>query len=738
VKNVPFKLINHIKHKSNRQPVANMWNSMLYQDNTGYHVAKIYCEHPVLSSVLVKIRTETLVNYKSQLRIPTSGNTTYSASSFTSQNDKSRDPRSDTKPTFHRSGNRSQKSNVSSWRSNGVPPTPSRQAGPVFNAGTYATPNPVASHQYAMNQHNMTGVTQSPPSFMMSNSGSGGFRDARSFMTADDRMIAEFAHSRDAKRSEASQTVPSAFQYAEAASHDPFSAGRTAHTGQARNSPAINPNHQGQSHHEYVGRTQAGYDAQWQGHARFAPPPDYSADPAAGYGNPLAATGPCNRPSQQPFNTTNAMPPQLPFPVTSSHASRLGSTQANGIRRQQSQGFALGSPPSYNSMRSRRGHGHPVLQPIDLVSQKTFENPLHSRQQQTLRSGSPIKQSKSMPLMMADLEQRFSAQNLRAHNTGANADSVAIVPVESSIQTWVESTPIRDTFAPTKQSFDNELVVKASTSHSENFAKPPRSANIAQLLEWYQNMAGLLDAQIKMDKTKGRPAAEEDILELQHCISMAGCLKVEIDAAHRDHVIGGGENAGSTKNSPTVSRGTPCNSDDVLNKANSSGIESDNIEPVYDEDSGKIVRSVSKDREKKPTHISEKQQGHRRNNVEGFTASFDQRMKANAQDVIRDPTRISGYSSSRAARDHGHPRQRTLAPPDYGQHDSCTEDQQWNEYGHYGYSHNNNAFDAASQMEDDEVFPPRGRSYPHAHPGYDASQMSYNGGFGFGYGPGQQ
>lgn len=734
MKNVPFKLINHIKHKSNRQPVANMWNSMLYQDNTGYHVAKIFCEHPVLSSVLVKIRTETLVNYKSQLRIPTSGNTTYSVSSFTSENDKSHDPRSATKPTFHRSGNRSQKSNVSSWRSHGVPPTPSRQAGPVFNAGTYATPNPVAPHQYAMNQQNVTGVTQSPPPFMMPNSGSGGFRDARSFLTADDRMIAEFAHSRDEKRSEANQTVPSGFQHAEAASRDPFSAG---HTGQNHNLPANNPNRHGQSHHEYVGRTQAGYDAQWQGHGRFAPTPDYSADPAAGYGNPLAATGPHNRPSPQPFNTTNAMPPQLPFPVTSSHASRLGSTQAHGIRKQQSQGFALGPPPSYNSMRSRRGHGHPAPQPIDLVSQKTFENPLHSRQQQVLRSGSPIKQSQSMPLIMANLTQHFSAQNLRAQNTDANADNLATVPVESSIQTWVDSTPIRDTFAPTKLSFNNELAVKTSTDHSEKFAKPPHSADIVQQLEWYQNRAGILDALIKADTTKGRPAPEDEVLELQHCISMAGCLKIEIDAAHRDHVIGGGENAGSTKDSPTVSRGTPCNSDDVLKKANSSGIESDNIEPVYDEDSGKIFRSVSKDREKGPTYISEKQ-GHRRNNVEGFTASFDQRMKANAQDVIRTPTRISGYSSSRAARDHGHPRQRTLAPPDYGQYDSCTEDQQCNEYGHYGYSHNNNAFDAASQAEDDEVFPSRGRSYPHAHPGYDAFQMSYNGGFGFGYGPGQQ
>jgi hypothetical protein len=342
-----------------------------------------------------------------------------------------------------------------------------------------------------------------------------------------------------------------------------------------------------------------------------------------------------------------------------------------------------------------------------------------------------------MPQMMTHLEQRFSAHNLRAHDTNANADNLATVPVESSIQKWVDSTPARDDFALAKHTSKTELIVDTSADFDEILEKPPRSADIYQQLEWYQGKAGRLDSKIELAKVDGHPASKKKILIHQHYVSAASCLKVEIDAAHRQCQEAGGENAGSTKDDPPASTGTPCNSDDVLKKADSSDVESDNIEPVYDENTGKIFRSVSKDREKQPTHISEKR-SHRRNNVEGFTASFDQRMKANAQDVIRSPTRITGYSSSRPARDHGHPRQRTLAPPDYGQHDSCTEDQQGNEYGHYGYSHNNNAFDAASQMEGDEVSPPRGRSYPHAHPGYDASQMSYNGGFGFGYGPGQQ
>jgi hypothetical protein len=739
VKNVPFSLINHIKHKSNRQPVANMWNSMMYQDNTGYHVARIYCEHPVLSSVLVKIHTETLVNYKSQLRILTSGNTTYSASSFTSKNDKTHDPRSATKPTFHRSGNRSQKSNVSSWRSNGVPPTPSRHAGPVFNAGTYATPNPVAPHQYAMNQQNVTGLTQSPPPFMMPSSGSGGFRDARSFTTADDRMIAKFAHSRDVKRSEANQTVASGFQHAEAATHDPFSVGRTAHTGQTRNSSAINSDRHGQSHDVHVGGTQANYDAQWQGRGRVAPTPDYYIDSAAGYGNPLAATGPYNRPSQQPFNTTNAMPSQLPSPVTSSHASHLGSTQANEIRRQQSQGFVLHSPPSYNSMRSRRGHGHPAPQPNDRVLQKTSNNPLPIRQQRFPRSGSPIKQSQSMPLMLPHLKHRLSAQRLQARNAGDNVDNEATVSASHDIQAWVQSTPTRDTFAPTKQFSNMSLTRQTSSDSDDVFEEPPRNATLAVKLKWHQLQATDFKAKINIAEADGQPTSGKRKMILQLHETRAECLNIKIDAAHREVLDARGDNAGSTKDDPPASPSTPYNSEDNRNKANNSGVESDNIEPVHDEQTGEIFRSVSKNRKDKATYIGRKLH-HRRGTVGSFTSSFDQRVKATAEDVIRSPTRISGYTNSRPARDHGHPPQRAAAPPAHGQHDSCTDDQQCNEDGHYhcGYSHNDNAFDVASQVDGDEVFPPRGRGYPHAHSGYDASQMSYNGGFGFGYGPGQK
>ena len=751
MKNVPFSLINHIKHKSNNQPVANMWNSMMYHDNTGYHVARIYCEHPVLSSVLVKFHTETQVGYKSQLRIPASGNTTYSVSSFSSQNDKSHDPRSAIKPHIHRSGNRSSKSNTSWWRPNGIPPTPSRQPGPYFNPGTHATPTPVAPHAYATNQQNMAGVAQ-PPQLMLPNSGPSGFNDARSFTTADERMIAEFAHSRDAKRSEANQMVPNGFHHVEAATQDPFRVGHTPHNGQTRNSTAIHSDRHGTSYDARVGHhPQGNYNAQWQGHGRGAV---HSNDFATGFGKAPGATGPYNHQGQQPFSTANAMPPQLPSPVTSSHASHHGLTQPHEIRRQQSQGFALRSPPSYNTMRSRGGHGHPAPQPSDRVVQNASNNAVHSRQHQIPRSGSPIKQSQSMPQMVAQLAHRLSAQHLHAHNADANAYSEATVSASHGIQDWVQKTPTRDTFSLAKQSSSRELTGKTSTDLTTvetstslttvespiEPEKPPRGADIKGQLKWQEKTVEGLDAKIEIAKANGRPVPKRLILLLQHHKAQVGLLEVEIAAAERENQIASDGLAEPTVNDPPTSPSTPQDSDGYPKAANGSSIESDMIEPVYD-DEGKILRSISKKREGKATHIGQKS-GHRRGNVGGFTSSFDERMRATAEDILRSPTRISAYPNHRPARTHGHPPQRTAAPYAYGQHDSCAEDQQCNEDGHYhyGYSHNDNAFDFASQMGNDEVFSPRGRGY-HAHPTRDTSDMSYNGGFGysgFGHGPGQQ
>ena len=743
VKNVPFSLINHIKHKSNRQPVANMWNSMMYHDNTGYHVARIYCEHPVLSSVLVKFQTEMRVNYKSQLRIPASGNTAYSASSFGSHNDKSHDPRSATRPQIHRSGNRGPRSNASWWRSDGIPPTPSRQPGHFYNAGTYATPTPVAPHRHVMNQQNMIGAAPSPPPFMLpsSGSGSGGFNTARSFTTADDRMIADFANSRDAKRSEATQKTPSSFQQVQTTIHDPFHVDRTLHNSQNHNLPAINPDRNATGLDARIDLSHSrSHNAQWQGNSRAAPASVYSDNSATSSGITSGAYAQHNRQGQQPFYN-KGMPPQLPSPIASSHHS---SSHSSEMRMQQNQGFALRSPPSYNSMKARRGHGHPIHQPSAPVAQNAPTNPANNRQQQLNRPGSPIKHSQSMPVMIAHLTHRLSAQHLQAHNSDVKTDSVDTTSASPGIRDWVELTPTRGTVAPTKQSPSMALTVKTSTDLNESPEKPVRSADMADRLKWHQAMAAALEVEIKMADANGHSTSEKRDMLKYHNAKVV-CYEVEIAAAHREQQEACGELAKSMVNRQPTSPGTPHNSADWPTRADGSSIESAMIAPEVDEH-GKILRSVSKNREGKATHVGQKIR-HRRGDVGnngGFTSSFDARMNATVQDLIRSPTRVSAYAISRPTRTHGHPQQRTAERPAHGQHDSCTEDQQCkeDERYHYDYSHDDEAFDFASQIgapeDDDEVFSPRGRTHQHTHPDRDASQMSHNGGIELGGGSGQK
>lgn len=680
----------------------------------------------MLSSVLVKIQTETEVGYKSQLRIPTSGNTVYSASDFGPHNDKSHDPRSAIKPYIHRSGNRAPKTDASWWRSNGIPPTPSRQPDPFFNAGAYATPTPVAPHQYGLHQQHMTGAAQPPPPFMLPNSGSSGFNDSRSFTTADERMIAEFAHSRDAKRSEANPKVPSASQQVDATIQDPFSGGRTPHNGQARNSSAIKPGRHGQGHDPRVGRPQANYDAQWQGHGRVAPAPVYPDNFTAGIGNTYGATVPYNHQGQQPSYATGPMAAQLPSPETSLHASHHGFTQAREIRRQQGQVFALRSPPSYNTLQSRRNHAHP--RPV----QNTSNNPLHSGQKLIPRSGSPMKHSQSMPIIQ-QLSDQFAAQRIHAPNTDAKADS------ENKVSEWFDKTPQRDTFALAKQSPGTKLTVETSANPGQILEEAPSSASLADKITWHKLRAEKLEIEIKLAEASGHSASKKQYLLLRHHRLTAAEYEIELNAAYKKAQTNSGDLAESTVNHPPTSPGTPHNSEDWPTKAHDSTVESDMISPEIDEQE-RIQRSASKNREGKATYISEKVP-RRRGNVEKFSSAFNERSTSTTEE------RVIAYGSNiRASHTHGHPPQRAVASPTYGQHDSCAEDQQCNEGDryHYEYSHNDNISDFASQAgaseDDGEVLSPRGRGYQHqhAHPGRYASQMSYNGGMGLWHGPQQK
>lgn len=743
VKNVPFPLINHIKHKSNGQPVANMWHSMMYHDNTGYHVARIYCEHPVLSSVLVKIHTETQVNYKSQMRIPASGGTAYSASSFSSTNDKSYDPRSATKVTLHRSGNRTQRNryaNQSHWRRpDGIPPTPSRPAGRFIKASTSATPTSAVSQHRDMIQFDMARAAQSPtpPPFKLSEDAgkpaSGDVYSSRSFTTADDRMLADFASSRDAKRSDVNRT-PNSFQQAEVTAHDPFRVGRNPRDGQHYTPLPNNTKWHGAGQDARNGRYQSSpYDVQWQGDGRAAQVPVFLDKSFAGLGIGSAVNRPYNGQGQDPIYT-NGKALHLPSPDTSSQSSHQGSSShSNQMRRQKSQGFALPSPPSLSAMRSARGHGHPFPQPQSrsrVVQDAAI--PPSGDQKDVAKPSSSVRHSQSMPFMVTRLSHQLSANNLRDHNDDTKTHDVNNVVASSpTVQDWVVTTPTRPTTAATEQTPRKALNLKTTTDPDESPEKPVRSADMADRLKWHKAMAVALEVEVKMAQANGQSSTEKQDLVKWHNAKVA-CLEVEIIAARKNNEDARGGLAQGTANHRPASPSTPQNSADYNGWVHSSSIESDKVAPESDEN-GKILRSVSKNREGKAIHIGQKLR-HRRGDVSngGFTSSFDARASANVENLISSPARVSATPADQMTYTHGHPKQYASMRPTHAQHDSCTEYQDSTGDERYSYMYDDQTSDFASQIgpleEDDEVFSPRGRSYYHPQAIRDVSQMSQSGG----------
>ena len=347
-----------------------------------------------------------------------------------------------------------------------------------------------------------------------------------------------------------------------------------------------------------------------------------------------------------------------------------------------------------------------------------------------------MKHSQSMPIMQ--LTRQFDAQHLHASNTDAEAES------EVTISNWIDKTPGRDDFALTKQSPSMKLTLEISAGPAQILEEAPHSAGLADKITWHKLRAEKLEIEIKLAEASGHSASKKQYLLLKHHRLTAAEYEIELVAAHKKAQTDSGDLAESTVNHPPTSPGTPHNSEDWPTKANDSTVESDLIAPVTDEQE-RILRSVSKNREGKATYIGQKTP-RRHGHVGGPSISYDGREHASAEDVLRSPERANAYSNSRAAHNHGHPPQRTVVGPTYGQHDSCAEDRQRNDCGryHYEYSHNENISDFASQAgalgDDGEVFSPRGRGYQHqhAHQGRYASKMSYNGGMGLWYGPQQK
>jgi hypothetical protein len=741
VKDVPFTLINHIKHKANGQPVANMWNSMMYHDNTGYHVAKIFCEHPVLSSLLVTFRAEMNSNYKTQLRIPTSGNTSYSASSYSSTNRKPNDPRSATRVHIHRSGDRAVANRDAfqgPWRRNDVPPPPRYQP----HVGD--TPTQVPSHRRGMLQQDSR-VSALPPQFpLASNPHAGAMHSARSFTTADDRMLAEFAESRGAKRSDpgSSSSDREVDQHANNARIVPnnyrgnFQGGRDSRALQRRTPPPLgNSNWRGADM-----SARRGY-VQWQKDGRAAQVPVLIGDSPPGLGMQSAYK---NAGDQNPWRSAT-MPYHLPSPATSSQPSKKGSSpQADELRRQTSQNLPALSPTPFQGGFTQ-SNARPASRPHRSFPGR-ITNPFVENQEQLFNPVSSMQHSHSMPAMIHQVTQRLSAQHLRAQAEAFKPGTLEMKAKPSpSIQDWVIETPTRAAFETEQSSSspDKALPLVNKTAAAQEYSPDKlttntRHLNIEQRLKWYKARVAMLEVEIDMC---GSTPKKESVLKWHK--AKVDMLEMDIIAAHQEHEEARGDLAQPTEDHPPESPKYAHLSADWPNRASSSTIESELIEPVVGDD-GKICRSASKNRLGKFTHIGQKLRHRRGTFTFGsgeFSGSFHARLNANVEDLLASPTPSGRYPIPLPGHTHAHPPQGRASsgiahghPAIAADHiDSCTEGkyQELDDYFNETFGINSST---SLAEEDGDVFvssPGRGYQYTQSPSSYGGVSLEDKGGFGY-------
>lgn len=758
---MPFALINHIKHKANKQPVANMWNSMTYNDNTGYHVAKIYVEHPVLSSMLVTSRLDKEIDYKSRLRIATTGNTSYSASSHGSHNDKSHDPRSATRVTIHRSGNRNQWSGASRdamqaqpWRRDGVAPTPQRQLQfdrsitaamdsnntATMDSGIAAamnamniTPAAHSQQRHGLRQSNM--VAAPLPSFPPSEYPHSVSRDisnssgtAPSFTTADDRMLAEYASSRAMKRAEATPPTQNSggLNNAPSGFHD----ARASRTRQNLHSTAPAPihtdmrgTHLDNSDDSYQGSP---HNVQWQKNGRAAQVPIYFDSSVSN-----AMNGGYRTHAQ-----TGGHPAHLPTPAASSQPSKTGlSADGEALRKQMSQGLKT---PSQMLARNEVTQSHGRQVPRTSSRLMFGVNNFRDDEDDVAKPGSPMKHSHSMPTMLHQPLHRLSAKHLNAHATSFRPQRVQELGDRSSpdVEMWINRTPTRPAFP---SSISGAILSVPSARPAERHASPDEFVTAESFkdreaqIKWCKAVVDMLEVELEMCRA-GSSLAAEKANSLKWHKAKAASLEVELAVVYYDHEQARGELAQPTIDHPPSSPGTPENSAHWPKKATTSSIESALIEPLTDEN-GKIVRSISKNREGKATHISQKPsqrtlrhaRGHIRNG--GFTGSFDARMNANVNELLASPTENKLFVGDHPFHTHGHPPQRSVSRRDYKQYDSCNEEQS---FASDCYQDDTNSYAGAqfgADEDENDVFSPRGRGYysSPSESARDPSQVSHHG-----------
>jgi hypothetical protein len=345
--------------------------------------------------------------------------------------------------------------------------------------------------------------------------------------------------------------------------------------------------------------------------------------------------------------------------------------------------------------------------------------------------------------MVHQVTQRLSAQHLRAQAEAFKPGTLEMKAKPSpSIQDWVIETPTRAAFETEQSSSspDKALPLVNKTEFSpDKLTTDTRHLDIEQKLKWYKARVAMLEVEI--DVSGSTPDNE---LVLKWNKARVALLEVEINAAHKNHEVARGDLAQPTDDHPPESPKYAHLSADWPNRASSSTIESELIEPVVGDD-GKICRSASKNRLGKFTHIGQKLRHRRGTFTFGsgeFSGSFHARLNANVEDLLASPTPSGRYPIPLPGHSHAHPPQgRASSGVAHGHPaaaadniDSCTE----GKYQELDDYFNNETFGINSSTslaeEDGDVFvssPGRGYQYTQSPSSYGGVSLEDKGGFGY-------
>lgn len=755
---------------------------MLYHDDTGYQVAKIYIEHPVLSTMLINFRTEMQHPYKGQLRIPSSGQTGYSASSYGSNNRKSNDPRSATRVSVYRSGNRRQGNANANSRRHEIQSQPWRQNGlqnflKITGQANDSSPTPVASHRQGISgsTSNPSQSAASPPRFQLANNttreqtpslaGSG-----TSFTTADERLLANFPGFQKARQAEEAKKVQ---QQREAGVptgqgiQPGFSAARAGPPFRSQQQPALTIN---TNWRNLDGNTFGAYQSnalsgpfQQQARVPLAPlaprAPPFASQASSGMSAPFAhnhAHGVPTMPSM-PLLTNNT---HLPSPATSSeNPGNSFVSPTNDQSRPPIHGFST----PIAQIPQNIGFGMGVVGQKDLTrsvphptggsKQGQIAKPFQHQPDNSVKRGSPIKHSQSMPLMIPPDAVESPVQRLRAqaaeytpsHTPGNTKNRFASSPV---VEDWVATTPTRGTFRSEQTPTKAQAVVPSSDAKFDE-DRITRLLSKQEQHKYHEAQVQVLEVRIailrvelgtnalqqnKKDESRENLLAEIETQRKYH-LGRKNILEVQLKTAEKEHDEARGELAQETVDNAPISPSEPINSSEFTRP--SDGFEEKIICPEYNE-TGKIIRSASKHGDDKPTHMSQVAR-HRRGGIydpnrEGFTGSFDARVVANVEGILASP--IRGNVQPVASQQHANfcflvGESITAPTPQYG---SSNDDRYFDNGSSFDNDSTNDIESQISVTEhDDDVFSPRGRFCYRTQPvqdSRDVSQFSHHGGIG--------